>query len=153
MTSNDKSPNSTSDVTSYSQKSAGSGRLSEKKGGSGSTLTADIILELSNGPTRLWRMNAGMGWAGVLVSSVRGRVVLANARPFHGMPENWPDVGGFTQDKASGLAIPVYIEVKYGKDRSTKGQREFLEFLRSMGCRAGVARSVEDARRIVAGDV
>jgi len=113
-------------------------------------IQADILDHLSNGPTRLWRTNAGMGWAGRLISNVRGTVTLATARPLHGMPEGWPDLTGFTQVAAG--TVPVFIEVKDATGRVSPEQTRFIEFLRSKGCRAGVARSVEDARKIIAGE-
>lgn len=127
--------------------------MSLSEGGkNGAQITAEILLEFSNGNTRLWRMNAGMGWVGRLVSNVRGTVTLANARAFHAMPEDWPDIGGYTRPDPYLPAIPVYIEVKGAGDRLRPGQASFIDLLRSMGCRAGVARSVEDARKIIAGN-
>jgi hypothetical protein len=110
-------------------------------------IQAEIMAECSNGPTRLWRTNAGMGWAGRMVSNVRGTVTLATARPLHGMPEGWPDLTGFTVTPTG--TVPVFVEVKDATGRVRPEQFKFLEFLRSMGCRAGVARSVEDARKII----
>ena len=53
-----------------------------------------------------------------------------------------------------GMTLPILtaVEVKAGKDQLRPGQPEFLKFVTDLGGRAGIARTVEDAVRIVRGD-
>lgn len=55
------------------------------------------------------------------------------------------------EDVGRTVCILTAIEIKYGADRLREGQPEFLAAVKKMGGRAGVARSVEDAVRIVTG--
>lgn len=50
-----------------------------------------------------------------------------------------------------GMTLPILtaVEVKAGKDQLRPGQPEFIAFVRSIGGRAGIARTAEDAFRIV----
>ena len=105
---------------------------------------------------RLWRINVGNAWTGDVTElqappgsrSVR----IDNARPFStGVPAGFPDLSGFIQLDGGDL-IPVFIEVKAARGRLKPAQEAFLAAMRAAGCRAGVARSVEDALRIVRGE-
>lgn len=53
-----------------------------------------------------------------------------------------------------GMTLPILtaVEVKAGKDQLRPGQPEFMDFVRSIGGRAGIARTPEDAVRIVKGE-
>lgn len=55
-----------------------------------------------------------------------------------------PDMVGMT------LAVTVGIEVKSEKGIVRKGQQTFMDFMRAAGAIVGVARSVEDAKKILA---
>lgn len=52
-----------------------------------------------------------------------------------------------------GQTVAIYsaVEIKAGADRLREGQPEFLAAVKKMGGRAGVARTPEDAVRIVRG--
>lgn len=56
------------------------------------------------------------------------------------------------EDVGRTVCILTAIEIKAGADRLREGQPEFLAAVKKMGGRAGVARSPEDATRIVSGD-
>lgn len=56
------------------------------------------------------------------------------------------------EDVGRTVCILTAIEVKAGADRLRDGQPEFLAAVKKMGGRAGVARSPEDAARIVTAD-
>jgi len=55
-------------------------------------------------------------------------------------------------DVGATIAQYVGIEIKAGADRLRDGQPEFIDAVNRSGGRAGVARSVEDAVRIVRGE-
>lgn len=107
-------------------------------------LTA-IQLALSKGDTRLFRMQAGVAWQGTIVERSARRLVLLNPRPVHMGPEGYVDLTGWTGPNARFLAI----EAKTGKGRTTEAQDRFIELVKRSGGLAGVARSVEDALRIL----
>lgn len=54
----------------------------------------NVLLEGSK-HGRMFRVNCGMGWVGKLEKKNKGKVLLSNAYPFHGMPEGTPDVIGW----------------------------------------------------------
>ncbi len=89
---------------------------------------------------RMFRTNSGMGWAGKSVK--KGDITLIkNARPFHGMPEGWPDLTGWetvviTPDMV-GQKIAVFsvVEVKTGSTKLSKKQNQFKELILKMGGR------------------
>jgi hypothetical protein len=118
-----------------------------------STIQSEI-LGLSTGPIRLWRTNVGMGWAGKAIRQ-GSTVVIPNARPFHAMPEGWPDLTGFvsvtiTPDMV-GRTIAVFAapEVKTARGAVRETQKSFREMFLSMGAIAGICRSVDDARKLL----
>lgn len=120
-------------------------------------LMRDIQLALADvRGLRLWRANVGQGWVGegkpnVAVDRGKKIVTLFGARPFDtGLPEGFPDLFGFVVD--DGDVFPVFVEVKSQRGAVRPKQKQFIEIARSAGCRAGVARSIEDALRIVRGE-
>jgi len=50
------------------------------------------------------------------------------------------------------LANYLAIECKFGRNTVTTEQKDFIAMVRKLGGRAGIARSSEDAGRIIAGD-
>lgn len=87
--------------------------------------TADIAV--------LYRGNVGSG-------------VTYDGRHFDtGLPKGFPDLFGFR--KSDGRA--VFIEVKSPLGRVRPEQGKFLKAMRNYGAIAGVARSVEEARKII----
>jgi hypothetical protein len=107
-------------------------------------LQNEIVLTLSRGDTRLFRINAGSAWAGAIVRRTAAAITLSPYYPVRLGPTGYPDLSGW-----SAGAIYTAMEVKYGKDRVRTEQQSFIDLVLSAGGRAGVARSVEDARRIV----
>jgi hypothetical protein len=106
-------------------------------------LLAAIQLAYSTGDTRLLRANAGRGWTGNVVQQSRTSITLSPYRPFHGMSEGVLDLIGFVGPRF------VAIEGKAGRDRLRPGQQAFIEAVLAAGGLAGVARTVEDAHRIL----
>lgn len=108
----------------------------------------------------LFRANVGQAWTGSKIERLPGnRVLIHDARPFTtGLPPGFSDLFGLVpvtitpdmvgQQVASFLAL----EVKTPKGQPTDQQEAFLTAVNSNGGRAGVVRSVEDARRVVDGE-
>ena len=103
-----------------------------------------IRLGHGSGPARLWRNNTGA------LKDAQGRLVRYGLCPgssdLIGLRQVTitPDMVGQT------LAVFTAIEVKSPTGRPTPAQQAFLEHIRAAGGRAGVARSIEDAERIIA---
>ncbi|MDR1330213.1 MAG: VRR-NUC domain-containing protein [Oscillospiraceae bacterium] len=72
-----------------------------------------------------------------------GSAALPNGKRFNGMPKGFADVMFI---RADGRAC--FVEVKTDKGRLSEAQARFLERMRGLNARAGVARSVDDALRI-----
>lgn len=114
-----------------------------------------ILLACSRGPTRLFRQQVGQAWVGVSRRFSRaetvlvqpGDVLIRQARPFNvGMP-GLSDLGGWvTRD---GVAVYTAIEVKTATGRVSPEQQNFIDVVNAAGGIAGVARSVEDAQRLL----
>lgn len=64
-----------------------------------------------------------------------------------GLPKGFPDLFGIR--KSDGKFIAIEVKTKTGKLRSE--QKLMLDMLKKNGAIAGVARSVEDARKIING--
>ena len=111
-----------------------------------SDLLRAIVLELSNGDVRLFRSNAGVAWQGIVIRQNAYELVLKNPRPVRlGVP-GMADLTGW----AAGRYLA--IEGKYSTGLRTD-QRAFLNAVRDGGGLAGVARSVDDAKRIIDGEL
>lgn len=103
---------------------------------------------LSNLPEnmRMFRTNSGMGWAGKSVK--KGDITLIkNARPFHGMPEGWPDITGWETIEitpemvGSKIAVFTAVEAKTGSLKLSDKQNRFKEIIEKMGGRFRELRS------------
>ena len=116
------------------------------------------------GKALIFRANVGQAWQGSKVDKLPGRkIVIHNARPFNtGLPPGFSDTFGlvseeitpewYERNKGKKVAIFVGIEVKDEGKKPTEKQTNFIGAVNDNGGRAGVARSVDDAMRIVAGD-
>ena len=77
-----------------------------------------------------------------------GKVRMSDGRYFDtGVPNGYSDLSGFR--KSDGKA--VFIEVKNEKGRLRESQKQFLKVMSQYDVLAGVARSPEDAIKIVEG--
>jgi len=128
-------------------------------------LTKQILLMASKMGARLWRRNIGMGWIGQSVVIKKretvmlapGDVVIRNARPFHNGEAGQFDTWGWKQVTITPemvgtvIAQHVEIEIKFGKDRMSSEQDKWGALCERQNVRAGVARTVEDAERIISG--
>jgi hypothetical protein len=124
-----------------------------------SDLCPAIIGAHSHGATRLFRQQSALAWAGKVVNRTATTITLLHP---HAMKIGVPgisDIGGLTSHEVTSadigrlLAVYVAIEAKFGRARPTEEQAAFIAMVRALGGRAGVARSVEEARRIISGDV
>lgn len=86
---------------------------------------------------RLFRINAGMGWAGKVVR--KGRfVVIENPRPFHGVPDGFPDLAGWTTVEVTPDMIGQRLAVFTGEEvkatgKLTADQEKFRDVILRMG--------------------
>ena len=93
----------------------------------------------------VFRTNSGEFWQGEQVYSKEFRQpVLINLRRVQGLPKGFSDLLFFGFD-----ARPAFIEIKRPKKNRTPEQEKFARLMQSYGYRAGVARSVADALKII----
>jgi hypothetical protein len=103
-----------------------------------------IMLACSRGPVRLWRNNCGAlqdregRWVRYGISNPGGSDLIG----FESIVVQ-PDMVGKT------LAVFVALEVKAKNGRITKDQKNFIDNVKAFGGLAGVARSVEDAKKVL----
>lgn len=123
-----------------------------------------ILLACSQGATRLFRFNVGVGWVGSapkvcrkseMVMCYPGDVVLRNARPFHAGVEGMSDLMGwhsvFITPAHVGQTMAVFtaVECKTETGRLRPAQRVFIDNVIEAGGIAGVARSAEQAKELI----
>ena len=104
----------------------------------------------------LFRANVGEAWTGTLAANNLNRVIIEDARRFRsGLPIGFPDLFGFrtveiTPDMVGKkLAVFAFIEVKKPRGRTSRAQEKMHAFLRDAGALGGVARSAEEALRLL----
>lgn len=99
----------------------------------------------------LFRANLmGTAWVGKASKTSAGALVIRSPRRIEGgLPNGFPDLFGYLRTKMG--AIFVGMEVKEHA-KVTDEQRAFLQELYDCGGRAGVARCVIDAHRILEGE-
>ncbi|WP_048327831.1 VRR-NUC domain-containing protein [Streptococcus dysgalactiae] len=92
------------------------------------------------------QIRVGLSRAGHMVFRANvGKVKTADGRYFDtGLPKGFSDLFGF---KPNGQIF--FIEVKNEMGRVRPEQKKFMEVMASRGALVGVARSVEDALKIV----
>lgn len=104
----------------------------------------------------LFRANVGEAWTGTLTSSNLNRVVIEDARRFRsGLPIGFPDLFGFRTVTVTPemvgrkLAVFAFLEVKKPGGRTSKAQEKMHAFLHEAGAVGGVARSAEEAVKLL----
>lgn len=95
----------------------------------------------------MFRTNAGTFWQGDRVFSQEyNQYVLKDLRKVDGLPAGFSDLI-VVGDKGR----IAFIETKTATGKARKAQQNFIERMHSLGHRAGIARSVDDARAILKG--
>lgn len=115
---------------------------------------------------RLWRQNSGISWAGRVqrieeTDDYRleaGCIVIHRPQAIRAGFPGISDGGGYCMVTVTpemvGQSLPVLLQVETKADGAvTDEQRKFIAHVRSVGGRAGVARSADDVNRIVKGEV
>lgn len=96
---------------------------------------------------KVFRTNAGEFWQGKRVFSREFQsTVITEPRKVDGLPQGFSDLLFIDSQGAA------FIEVKTKTGRVSDRQKKFLETMRNDGHRAGVARSVDDAIKIIKGE-
>ena len=91
------------------------------------------------------RLNSGKFWQGERVWSKEfNQYVLINLRPVQGCPEGTPDLLFLGE---SGKV--AFVECKTKKGSAREKQNRFIEIMHKYGIKASLARSVEDALKII----
>lgn len=118
----------------------------------------DTRIALSNGDTRLFRQQTGHFWQGEVTRLRDGSILLKNPRMVVSGFEGWPDLGGWVSvvvtPEMVGMKIAVAAQVEMKRPRGGKKgtqQKAFIAMACAMGVRAGFARSVDEAKKILAG--
>ena len=97
----------------------------------------------------VFRTNSGDFWQGEKVYSQEFKQpVLIHLRRVCGLPKGFSDLLFCGYDGRT-----AFIEVKQSHGRIRKDQIEFLNLMCSYGYAAGIARSPEDALKIVKGEI
>lgn len=108
-----------------------------------STIQNEIRIALSSRGI-VFRTNSGQFWQGQQVYSQEFKQqVLINLRRVDGLP------AGFSDLLVVGQGRVTFLETKNETGRLRPEQRNFIDRMRSLGHRAGVARSVEEAVKLI----
>ena len=91
------------------------------------------------------RLNSGKFWQGKRVwSNEFGQYVLIDLRPVQGCPEGTSDLLFLGENRNVS-----FIECKNRTGTARDKQKKFIEIMHQFGIRADIARSVEDALKII----
>lgn len=102
-----------------------------------------IRLELSKHGL-VFRTNAGSAWGGKYTNIPTYGNVILNPRKIELLPKGFSDLLFVGTD-----GRVAFIECKDDKGKLRPEQIKFLKLMQSYGHRAGVARSVEDALKVI----
>lgn len=123
------------------------------------TLRKQVQVAVSRLGARLFRVNTGKAWAGKARPDACGGVYIPDAYPVRmGFANGGSDLIGWTpivitpQMVGRTMAVFTAVELKTGSTALSREQAVFLDAVRRAGGLAGVARSVEDAVRLLAGE-
>lgn len=90
------------------------------------------------------RLNSGSAWGGKLVDTPEYGPVIMNPRKIALCPEGTSDLLWIGPE-----GKVAWVEVKDAKGKAREAQERFLNLMRRLGHKAGIARSTEDALKIV----
>jgi hypothetical protein len=118
-----------------------------------------IQIALSWRDARMFRNNVGEAWLGRNFTIRDGKLIDGKAhRVAYGLAPGSSDLIGLRSVPVTpqmvGMHVAVFcaVEVKSEKGRSSQEQDSFLEMVQSLGGMSGIARSVEEAKKIVTPD-
>ena len=104
-----------------------------------------ILIALSQAGCTVWRVETAGAWVGRQIHKDGNTVTLANARMFRtGLCTGGSDILGIAPNGAF-----MAVEVKTKTGRVSPEQQTFINAVRAAGGIAGVARSVEDALKLI----
>ena len=112
---------------------------------------------LGHGTTaKLFRNNTGMGWTGEVLKHTKDMIVLKDPRPLHsGLCKGSSDLIGWlpvvVTPEMVGTTVALFtaVEAKTKTGRVSPAQAIFIANVSQAGGRAGVARSKDDAKKIL----
>lgn len=112
-------------------------------------LTNKHLAQLDPKTERLFRINAGVGWAGKVTYRDANKIVLEKPRPLHAAPKGWPDLCGWRTVKITPDMVGQEIAVFVGAEVKATGnlspdQSRFKTVLEAMG---GIFDVVRAARK------
>lgn len=104
-----------------------------------------------------FRTNVGQAWTGDRIERhPDGSITIYKARPFKsGLPEGFTDLlivqpMNITREMVGKkIALASFLEVKSETGKPTKAQLNFIDQMRQLGAKAGVARSVDAGLKIL----
>ncbi len=117
-------------------------------------IQAAIQIALSRGPVRLLRINAGISWSGRIIHQTPTSITLSPYGAVKLADSGVSDLVGWSPvELASGAIGALYtaVECKSERGRVRPAQQAFIDLVLAAGGRAGVARSVDEARAIIEG--
>ena len=95
----------------------------------------------------MFRNESAGAWVGKVIHKDASQVTLTDARMIRfGLAVGSSDIIGI-----SPTGKFLALEVKTSKGRATKEQLRFIEAVNNAGGKAGIARSVEDALKLIGG--
>jgi len=106
-----------------------------------------ILMSLSKAGCLVFRNETAGAWVGKVIHKDASQVTLTDARMIRfGLAVGSSDIIGI-----SPTGKFLALEVKTSKGRATKEQLRFIEAVNNAGGKAGIARSVEDALKLIGG--
>ena len=106
-----------------------------------------ILMALSKAGCLVFRNETAGAWVGKVLHKDAGQVTLTDARMIRfGLALGSADIIGIAP-----CGRFLAIEIKTSKGRPTKEQLRFIEAVNNAGGIAGIARSVEDALKLIRG--
>ena len=106
-----------------------------------------ILMALSKAGCLLFRNESAGAWVGKVLHKDANQVTLTDARMIRfGLAVGSADIIGIAP-----CGRFLAIEIKTRKGRPTKEQLRFIEAVNNAGGIAGIARSVEDALKLIRG--
>ena len=106
----------------------------------------------------IMRANVGTGWIGDFVKNADDSITIYKPRRFQtGLPAGFPDLFGYKSliitPEMIGKTIAqfAFVEVKTPKGKASKEQKEMHKQLIEAGAIGGIARSAEEAIKLLRG--